>query len=559
VLRNVAASLLLGLLGGGCSASNPTPNTVATAVHPAPVHAEAARKAPGELVVAVVIDQLPSFALERYAPLFDADSALRAALTNGAYYEQGQYDYAGTYTAPGHATLYTGVLPRSHGVAANEVWDAARSHVESVVDDARHAVLGAPEQFASPLVLRAPTVADALESATGGRALTVSLSLKDRAAVLPGGQKPDCALFYDAKHGVFTTSTFYASELPPWLVRFQTEHPLASLLTEWQPSNPTALERLLGPNTGAGAGDWLGMRANFPHDPRRATDPLTAVRITPTATDYLFELARASVAALGLGQDEVPDLLMLSISPVDYAGHTFGPDSWEYADSLVRTDRALTRFLGELERTSRVRVLVTSDHGVAPLPERAHAAGHLAFRVTPKKVAQAVNAALAKRFGLATPVVASYTEPFVYFSPEAKGSPAYADIVAAVAGELASTPGVGATFALRELLAREPRSELELLVRASVPNEPVADLFVVPSEFSVVDPSLPGGAGTSHGSPWTYDRHVPIVFWGPGVTRHHATEPVSILRVAPTLAALLDLPATGPGAGKVLEGAPAVR
>jgi Type I phosphodiesterase / nucleotide pyrophosphatase len=508
------------------------------------------------LVVSVVIDQLPSFALERYAPLFDADSALRSAMANGAYYEEGQYDYAGTYTAPGHATLYTGALPRRHGVVANEVWDAARSGVKSVVDDGRHAVLGVADQFASPLVLRAPVVADELEQETSGRALTVSLSLKDRAAVLPGGLHPDLALFYAAKLGTFTTSTYYTNELPTWLVRFQAEHPLSSELEEWRPSDESALARLLGPNTGAGAGDWLGMRATFPHDPRHASDPLTAVRMTPTATDYLFELARKCVDELGLGSDDVPDLLMLSVSSVDYAGHTFGPDSWEYADSLVRTDRALTRFLAGLSGKGPVRVLVTSDHGVAPLPEQARAEGHLTFRVAPKQVAQAVNAALEGRFGLKTPVVASYTEPFVYLSPEAKSSPAYAELLVAVAGEVAKTPGVAATFPLPSLLAAEPSSELELLVRASVPDAPVADLFVVPSEYSVVDPSLPAGSGTSHGSPWTYDRHVPVVFWGPGVKAHHEAEPVSILRVAPTLAALLGVNAPAAAAGPPLAGAP---
>jgi hypothetical protein len=504
------------------------------------------------------MDQLPSFALERYAPLLAPDGALRSAMANGAYYEQGEYDYAGTYTAPGHATLYTGVPPRTHGVAANDVWDAARSHVESVVDDAKYAVHGAPGQFASPLILRVPTVADELERESGGRAITVSLSFKDRAAVLPGGKRPDLVLFYDAKHGAFTTSSYYAAELPPWLVEFQTEHPLSARLEPWQPVDAVALERLLGPNAETGQGNWLGLGAAFPHDARAASDPLTAARILPAATDYLFELAEKCVEKLELGRDDTPDLLLLSLSQLDYAGHTFGPDSWEYADSLVRTDRALTRFLGMLSTRGPVRVLVTSDHGVAPLPERARERGHLAFRVAPKGVAESVNHALTDRFGLKTAPVASYTEPFVYLTPEAKRSPAYAEILAAVAGEVGKTPGVAATFPLRELDARPAASELELLVRASVPDGSVADLFVVPSEYSIVEPSLPAGSGTSHGSPWTYDRHVPILFFGAGIAREHVTEPVSILRVAPTLARLLGVRPPEGATADALAGAPAV-
>ena len=508
------------------------------------------------LVVSLVIDQLPSWALERYAPLFDEGSALREAMTHGAYYAQGQYDYAGTYTAPGHATLYTGVLPREHGVGANEVWDAARGRTVSVVDDGQHAVVGSADQFASPVVLRVPTVADELEQETNGRAVTVSLSLKDRAAVLPGGQHADLALFYDAKRGEFSTSVFYAGGLPNWLVSFQRAHPLSARLDAWQPGNASALERLLGPDAAPGEGDWLGMGASFPHDPRRSPEPLTAVRVTPTATEYLFDVARECAARLELGQDDVPDLLMISVSSVDYAGHVFGPESWEYADSLVRTDRALTRFLSDLRPRGPVSVLVTSDHGVAPLPEQSARRGHLAFRVPPKKVAQAANLALAGRFGLKGPPIASYTEPFVYLSPEAKGSPAYREILDAVAGELGKTPGVAATYSVRELVARPPESELAALVRASVPDDCVADLFVVPSEYSVVDPAQPGGSGTSHGSPWTYDRHVPVLFWGPGVSARFEPEPVSILRVAPTLSALLGIHAPASAQAAPLPGAP---
>lgn len=495
------------------------------------------------LVVAVVIDQVPSRALLRLAPLLDPNGTLRTAMATGAYYEAGDYPYAGTYTAPGHASIYTGVTPRVNGVVANEVWDPARSRVVSVVDDATHPVLGEPQEFASPAVVRTPTVADELERVTGGRALTVSLSLKDRGSVIPGGKHPDLVLFYDARRGAFTTSSYYTSALPPWLARFQTEHPLSGELSVWEPSDPVGYARLLGQDAAPGEGNWQGLGPTFPHDPRRSPEPLAAVRITPVATDYLFELARECVRELGMGTDEVPDLLMLSVSSVDYAGHTFGPDSWEYADSLVRADRALTRFLAGLRVEGGVRVLVTADHGAAPLVERSLAAGHLAFRVNPKRVVASVNAVLAGRFGLAAPPVASYTEPFVYLTDEAKRSPSYAAVLDAVAAEVEKTQGIAAVFEVPNVVRSRPETELDALVRASVADDTPADLFVVPSEYSVIDPSLPAGSGTSHGSPWTYDRHVPVLFFGPGVRARREAEPASMLHVAATIAELLGLPA----------------
>lgn len=529
---------------------------VATPVQSGPARAERPVLGPDEvrLVVSVVIDQLPSWAFARYLPLLAPHGALREAVERGSYFPRARYDYAGTYTAAGHATIYTGVLPREHGIVANEVWDAARNKVVSVVDDGEHRVLGTDDQNASPLVLRAPTVADALEAATGGRSVTVSLSLKDRAAVLPGGRHPDHVFFYDSKRGAYTTSTWYAGGMPNWLVRFQSERPQSAALGVWEPSDATALAKLLGPDLAPGEGDFHGLGTVFPHDVQRAREPLTAVRATPFAAAYLFALARQALRELELGADGVPDLLMLSVSSTDYAGHVFGPDSWEYADSLIRLDRELTAFLKDAPEGTRV--LVTSDHGAAPLPERSLATGHLAFRVRTKHVAAAVNQALASRFDLRSPVVASYTEPFVYFSAEAKASPAYPALLDAVASEVEKTLGVARVFSVRGLIAGDTGSELAALARASVTDDAVADLFVVPSERSVVDPSQPGGTGTSHGSPWDYDRFVPVLFWGHGL-RAAATEgDVPILSVAPTLAALLGIAPPASAKGAVLAGAP---
>lgn len=529
---------------------------VETPQHPSAPPREPARAgAPGpsaKLVIAVVIDQLPSWALPRYERLLYERGALRSAMTRGAYYEQARYDFAGTYTAPGHATLFTGVEPRLHGIVANEIWDPARSKVVSVVDDGKTPVFGTSDQFVSPRVLRAATVADELERQTSGQAITASISLKDRAAVLPGGKQPDLALFYDSKRGVFTTSRHYADEPPAWLALFQANQPLERRLAAWEPGDPALLEALLGPDAQSGESDWKGFGTTFPHHPGRTAEPLTAVRATPIATDYLFDLAEEAVRALGMGEDAVPDLLMLSISPPDYAGHLFGPESWEYADSLARTDRALTRFLGRLAYLGSVAVLVTSDHGVAPLPERSLDRSRLALRVPTKKIARDVNLELAGRFGVGE-LVASYTEPFVYLTPFAKNSPAYPRILDAVASEIAKTPGVAAVFAVRDVLRGEPDTELARLVRASVTDDATADLFVVPCELCVVDPTEPGGTGTSHGSPWLYDRLVPVLFWGPEVVPTRSADPVPITGAAATLSALLGI-APPPGAAPALVG-----
>lgn len=515
------------------------------------------------LVVSVVIDQLPSWALDRYWESLPPDGALRGGAARGAYFANGRYDYAATYTAPGHATLYTGALPSRHGVLANEIWDPARKRAVSVVDDARHAVLGSQSAFAAPDVVRSPVVADVLEQATGGRAKTVAISLKDRASVIPAGKHADLALFYDSHRGAFTTSSYYASKLPDWLVRWQAARPISEEPSAWSPLHPEELQALLGPDDAPGEGDWLSLGRAFPHDPRRSTAPLSAFRVTPSSTQYMLDLARECVQRLELGRDEVPDLLMLSISGTDYTGHVFGAQSWEYLDHLRRADAALGRFLAELSLVFPLRVLITSDHGVAPLPEQSRKLGHHAERLFPDEIVTRLNRALTSRFALDEPPIAAFVQPFIYLGEKAEHGPARDALVRAAIEELARMPGIQTAFDLRQLRSTAATDSVTRLVQASVSDDAAGDIFVVVGQYSTLDQDLPRGAGTNHGSPWSYDRLVPVIFWGPGVSHGFERSPVAQTRVAATLSALLGVPAPDdanpdilPGIERSSQGAP---
>ncbi|MBL0220259.1 MAG: alkaline phosphatase family protein, partial [Myxococcales bacterium] len=185
---------------------------------------------------------------------------------------------------------------------------------------------------------------------SAGRALTLSLAMKDRSAVLPGGQHPDACFWLDPRAGGFTTSTYYATELPPWIATWQRAHPLAGTMHVWEPQSPSSLASL-GPDDAPGEGAY-GWGATFPHDPSAPAsigEP-DAYLSTPASTEHLLAFAREAVRELHVGDDEEPDLLAISIATPDYIGHAFGPESWEYVDGLVRVDRAVGVFLDELER-----------------------------------------------------------------------------------------------------------------------------------------------------------------------------------------------------------------
>jgi predicted AlkP superfamily pyrophosphatase or phosphodiesterase len=546
-VRWVAALVLAGGAGLACSGAQPVP---------APPHASAPDGAPSaQLVVAVIIDQLGTNVLERYWEALPADGALRGAAARGVVHRRVAYPYAGTYTAPGHATVHTGVSPRRHGIVANSVYDRRREAVVASVDDGVHPWLGAPDRFAGPARLTADTVADRLRAATGGRARVVALSVKDRGAVLPGGRRPDLALWYDLQSARYTTSTHYARALPDWLTAFNERHPVEDRLEPWEPGDPALLARHAGADDAPGEGGWLGLGATFPHDPRATQIPRATALAMPRSSEHLLDLAWEAVQRLDLGGDDIPDLLSISIASTDYAGHVFGPFSWEYLDNLLRIDRALGRFLDRLEERTRVAVLITSDHGVAPMVDQV-GDGTAAARVDMDALMSELDEHLDDAIERGD-WVTTFASPFVYLSDWARAPERRADAVRLSAQWLARTPGLEAAYDARSLAATDPATvadDLERAVALSIAPDPDADLFVVPARHFVFDESMVPGKGTTHGSPWPYDREVPVAFWGPGVQPRMTHDAHPMTRTAPTLESLLGLPAR-PGAPS-LPGAP---
>lgn len=554
-------ALIFASAAGGCaSPPSATRSTMPVARTPAPAPALAGTRARGastRLVVSIVIDQLPSWAVEKYWPHLSEHGVLRHGASKGVFYTHSRFGHATTQTAAGHATIYTGAAPARHGVLANSVWHSSLHKSLAVTDDREHPVLGATDIFASPRVLRSETVADVLERVSEGRAKTVSISLKDRAAIVSGGQRPDAAFWFDHKQPSFTTSTYYEKKLPLWLAAWQSVHPASASLSTWSPRDPALLERLLGPDQGEGEGDWQLLGQAFPHDPRLSKEPYSAFRATPGSTTHLLKLARACIRQYELGGDQTADLLMISVSGTDYVGHVFGPESWEYLDNLQRVDEELGKLVLELEKIEGVRFLITSDHGVAPLPERARAKGRAAERVVPQSLLAALNAALIARatFGEVAPVE-SFVPPFLYLTAEARTGSMRDTIVGAALEELEKIPGIQRGFDVR-VVARSTASEgLEREVADSIPEHALGEIYVVPAQHSVFDVNMPRGAGSNHGSPWPYDAVVPVVFWGFGIETARRSEFVEQARVAATLAALLGVPAPRDAKAKPLTGIP---
>lgn len=530
----LAASLSVLIAGtSGCATTKPQVEPTADTTLPQPEPVNTAVVAP-RLVVLIVLDQLGSWVLDQELSLLPSDSVIRRAYEDGAFHTA-EFPYASTQTAPGHASLTTGVTPAVHGIVANAVFDPELGS-RQMVDDREHAVIGNPDRYSSPTSLRSETVADVLYRESDAKARIVGIALKDRSAVLPVGQHADIAVFYDAVARALTTSTYYAPKgvLPEWLRDFTTANPVEPLLQTWEPANPAQLQKHFGPDA------WPGeMYPTFPHDPREASDPWYAFSGTPEASEYLIAAAYAVVKAEQMGTDEVPDLLVLGISGTDIVGHIWGARSWEYADNLQRIDRALTHFVRLLRSRGPVAFVMTADHGVADLPERALAEGRDGGRLAGKALIAAADLAGDAALGDGD-WIAGYVPPL--FTYTAAGKSHRGALTAALRRAMPKVEGVRAVYDAHDAQKlRSSTDAIERLVGASLPDEPPGDLYLLtePGWFD----ALSEQGGTNHGTPWDYDRRVPVLMWGTAIERRTSDELVDALRVATTLAALLGVPA----------------
>lgn len=505
--------------------------------------ASTAAAARPRLGVLVVFDQLRSVEVDRYAPFFGPGGfgGLDAARFDALY------SYASTETAPGHATLLTGANPAVHGIVANQWYgDGKRQYV---VEDARYPVFGAAEGVGrSPLQLVAPTLGDAMKAESGGRARVVTVSIKDRAAILSGGRAAELAVWYDVDQGRFVTGRYWVEAMPPWLDQLGAELPAKGMAAgPWTPLPiPPALTWLAPADDRPGEGGTKGLTATFPHDHRAlaADQQRSAYRMQPGAIDDVFALALAAVDELGLGADDEPDLLVVSVSTTDYIGHNFGPDSLEQLDTVRRADLALRAFLRALDaRVGRraFALVVTADHGAPPLPAplegaRVHG-GILTTSLVVDAAEQAAQQATAKGRAKKNRVLV-FQAPQLFIDTADLSAADAARTLTAVRAAVAAVPGVARVYDMND--AGDTDAWSPLMREAAFPGRH-ASIFVRQAP-RVVFLENDQKRGTDHGTPYLYDRRVPLLVVGPGVRAGRYAAAVDARDVAPTLAFLLGVP-----------------
>ena len=506
--------------------------------------------APPRLVVVVVVDQMRADYLDRFGTVFTG--GLARLMRDGAVWTNVHHDHGITTTSPGQATLATGVHPSRSGIVGNEWYDrSARRYVYSVADSTARLVGSPADSGRSPRQLLRATVGDWLK-AQSWKSKVFSVALKDRTAILMGGLRADGVYWYNRRNGRIVTSTYYREEYPSWVTQFNVTHPPEAFFgTTW--------DRLLDPDAygasreDAFAGEHDGQHTTFPHlmggsEPAptewyfRYTFPRT-----PLADEHMLMFARQLVIAEDLGSDGNPDILFVGCSAADFIGHLYGPLSQEVQDYYLRLDRALGEFFDFLDdRVGRdnYAVVLSSDHGVLLLPQELWRQGKEAGRIRGTElsaVAQAAAARAAGDLGLASPprVRRSWLQ-FIFEFDDADDTVHRAALGRAVAAALKALPQVHEAYTYQDLTARhttDQREYIEAYRRSSHPDRTADITLQLELGYLVTSSS----SRTSHGSPYWYDSHVPLIVAGRAVRPGIHEEPRFTVDVAPTIAALLGV------------------
>ena len=478
-----------------------------------------------KLVLAIVIDQFRYDYLTRFRDEYH--SGFDRLLTHGAVFTNARYEHFPTVTAVGHSTFLTGATPAISGIINNEWYDRQEGKSVTSVSDSKEQLLGggANRPGVSPRRLLVDTVADELKIASGGKAKVIGISLKDRAAILPVGHTADGAYWFDTLSGNFVSSTFYFTDLPGWVKDFDAARPADQY---------------------RGA-VWLDH--TMTQDLKKLYSDVDA---SPFGNELVERFAERSLDAEQLGRHDTTDVLAVSFSSNDYVGHQLGPDSAEVHEMCVRTDRLLGKLFQAVDQAvglDNVMVVLTADHGVAPVPEINAARRMPGGRVTPAEISNALEAALAKKYGDGKWIVSSAGYA-IYLNLDLIASKNLdrAEVNRTAAAAALDLPHVFRVYTREQLMggtALDDHVGRRVMNGYYVRRGPDVEVLLEPYWIFA-------STGTSHGTTFDYDTHVPVIFMGSGIRPGRYDGNIAPNDIAPTMATMLAVETPSGSVGRVL-------
>ncbi|MCC1484744.1 alkaline phosphatase PafA [Winogradskyella immobilis] len=516
-----------------------------------------------KLVVGIVVDQMRYDYLTRFDAKY-GNGGFKRMMNEGFNCKNNHFNYIPTYTGPGHAAVYTGTTPKYHGIISNNWYDKVEKKSVYCVNDDSFNPVGTEDKYSrvSPNRMTVTTVTDQLRLHTQQRSKVIGIAMKDRGAVLPAGHSANAAYWFQGKgEGNWVTSSYYMEELPQWVKTFNDSKVTEDYLKPWN--------TLLDINTYTESGLDLnnfenGFRgkesATFPYDLKALSEEnngFDIIKSTPYGNSLTTDFAIAAIDGEDLGKDNVTDFLAISYSSTDYVGHNFGVNAKETEDTYLRLDKDLERLFTVLDTKvgkGNYTVFLTADHAAADVPSflqsQKIAAGYYDLNDFRKKL----NVFLARTYGASD--LLEYAGDFQIFLNRAKIKSLklnLAEVQEAIVNEIIDYKFIDKAYSATAMRNTSYNHGIEHLLQNGYHQKRSGDVLVVLSP-SVISYSK---KGTTHGSGYTYDTHVPLLLFGKGIKQGETLQKTRITDIAPTISALLNIAfpnaATGQPLGFVLD------
>lgn len=509
-----------------------------------------------KLVIGIVVDQMKMEYLYRFSNDF-SDNGFKRLMNQGYTYHNAHYNYMPTYTAPGHASVFTGTTPAVHGIVGNEWFNKEIGKELYCTEDETAKLLGngtESEGRMSPKNLQATTITDELKLATNFKGKVIGMSIKDRGAILPAGHFANWAFWY-SKTGEFVSSTFYGKELPNWVNQFNAEKNYMTYIEKgWDLFKPKETYNESLTDNNPYEGKLFKKTPFFPYNMKEMFEANDAgiLRTSPYGNNLLADFAKRAILAEELGKDDITDFLTISFSSTDYIGHVLGPRSIELQDTYLRLDATLADLLNYLDTTvgkGKYLVFLTADHAGAENVTYLKDNKYNVNNLNSKNIQQSIKEHLEKEFG--DNYLLDYSN-YNIFLDKAKLKNKGVDIEkvkTSVKNFLLAQDYIKNVYTEEQIqIASVSDSYLQAIQRGYDPKQNGELIILLKPAY--VEYST---TGTTHGSPYSYDTHVPVLFFGWGISKGESHAKKYITQIAPTLAQKLKITMPNGTQSEVLE------
>lgn len=501
-----------------------------------------------KLVVGIVVDQMRFTDIYRYYDFYSPDG-FKKLMSEGSNFTFAHYNYELTSTGPGHASIYTGTTPFFHGIIGNDFYDKRNKRMLNCVQDDNSKGIGTENSNGkkSPVNLLSSTITDELKLFTNKKSKVFSVSIKDRGAILPAGHMADGAFWYDNKIGKFITSDYYMKQLPGWVKNYNDKNFVDSFLSsDWNLLLDKSNYEINAPDESTYEKDlFRENKTSFPHSFNNLTaqEKYNAFQFTPYANQAVMELAMEAVRNEELGADEITDFLAISFSTPDLIGHEIGNYSYELMDIYLRIDRNLSELLTFLDNEvgrGNYLLFLTSDHAGIETPAYLKDNKMPVGGIGTDRVRDSLKA-FAKRNFNSEDIIENFSNRQIFLNYDfiRKANLNLSDVQNAFAQYLRET--------FYEIQSVFIRDNLESHVASRTNNNTILNGWNPSRSGDIAFNLLPGylnnfmEKGTTHGSGYSYDTHIPLLFYGWNIPAQTVNKPVYVVDIAATIASLLKI------------------